>query len=100
MSSKSPISRVTRTKAEAKSSYDKMSGYYDLLAGLSEKKYKEIGLSKLDVNQGETVLEVGFGTGQCLKALAHSVGEAGKVYGIDLSQGMYDVAEARLSKAG
>ena len=100
MNSKTPISRVTRTKEEAKASYDMMSRWYDLLAGLAEKKYKDMGLVKLNVSEDETVLEIGFGTGQCIKTLAHSVGGSGKVYGIDLSQGMFNIARESISKAG
>ena len=95
-----PINRVTRSKAEARASYDKMSGWYDLLAGLSEKKYREMGLQILDTQVGEKVLEVGFGTGQCLKKMAAAVGETGSVSGIDLSPGMLGVAQSRLQKAG
>ncbi len=94
------ISRVTRSKEAAKASYDRMSRWYDALAGMSEKKFRDLGLRKLDAQEGETILEIGFGTGHCIQALARSVGGSGKVYGIDLSEGMFNLTQTRVQKAG
>jgi len=94
------ISRVKRSKEEAKASYNMMSKWYDLLAGLAEKKYKEVGLQKLATQEGEVVLEIGFGTGHCILALARSVDQSGKVCGIDISDGMFNVTRGRVRKAG
>jgi ubiquinone/menaquinone biosynthesis C-methylase UbiE len=94
------ISRVLRTKGEAKIAYDKMSRWYDLLAGGSEREFVRLGLDRLAIARGEVVLEIGFGTGHALVALAQAVGSAGKVYGIDISEGMRNTSQARVSKAG
>lgn len=76
-----------------------MSKWYDALAGGSEKKYQDIGISLLNLQSGEKVLEIGFGTGQAILSLARAVGETGKVYGLDLSEGMLGIASDRVRKA-
>ncbi len=94
------ILRVHRTKAQAKQSYDKISRFYDYFAGVFEKEYRNMALERLNIIRGETVLEIGFGTGHCLKQMAESVGENGKVYGIDISSGMLEVSKQRLEETG
>lgn len=94
------ISRVTRSKADAKASYDRLSRWYDLIAGWSERKAVECGLRQLHALEGETVLEIGYGTGRSVVALARAVGPSGRVLGIDLSGGMRSVAAKRIVRGG
>ncbi|MEE9585659.1 MAG: methyltransferase domain-containing protein, partial [Nitrososphaerales archaeon] len=90
---------VPRTKEEAKWLYDRISRLYEYLAGL-ERKYAEMALDRLSVQNGETVLEIGFGSGHCLKRIAKLVGESGKACGLDISSGMLEVTRGRLGQAG
>ena len=99
--SKAPdILSVPRTKEEAKRFYDRISRYYDYLTGAFERKYAEMALERLSVSEGETVLEIGFGTGRCLKRIAELTGQTGRGYGIDISSGMMEITRRRLEKAG
>jgi ubiquinone/menaquinone biosynthesis C-methylase UbiE len=94
-----PISRVTRTRSQSRRGYDRLSCWYDLLAGASEWPFKHAGLQSLAMSTAERVLEIGSGTGQCLAPLVVSTGAAGRVYAVDLSGGMLRVARSRLQKA-
>lgn len=100
MNDQTTISRVTRSKDQAKASYDRLSKFYEVLAGGSERPSLDLGLQMLGVRRGETVLEIGFGPGKSLVNMARRVGDPGKVYGIDISEGMLEVAQSNIRKAG
>lgn len=93
------ISRVHRSKEEAKKFYDHISGSYDWLGGMFERRPAVKALNYLKIQSGENVLEIGFGTGYCLQRIAMSVGNSGKACGIDISEGMVQRARERLNKA-
>ncbi len=88
-----------RTHQDTRASYDRLSRWYDRLAG-SEWRSTERGLRALDVHQGERVLEIGPGPGRALQVLAESVGPNGQAWGVDLSAGMLREARGRLARAG
>ena len=94
------IERVTRSKEHARASYNRLSRFYDLLSMAGEKKCIDTGLRMLGTRDGERILEIGFGTGRALLALAEAAGAPGEVFGIDISEGMAGVARRKLHKKG
>ena len=90
------IRRVNRSKGDARASYNRLSRWYDVISGSTEKKYRDWGLEKLSAQPGEKILEIGFGTGHCLVSLAKAVGSKGQVVGLDISDGMLSMARDRL----
>lgn len=78
--------------------YDRISKAYDLMADSSEHAYRQAGEEALGVGGGASVLEIGFGTGSGVLELAEMVGDGGTVSGIDISQGMLDVAQGKAAK--
>lgn len=93
--SKPPVLRVPRSKEQAQASYDRLSKIYDLLAA-SEHPYIDRGLQLMDLAAGESVLEIGCGTGHALLQMAQLVGETGLVCGLDISPGMLAVTRRKL----
>ena len=94
------VSRVTRSKNTAKSSYDRLSKWYYLFASPFENKFIDAGLQKMHAAPGETLLEIGFGTGQGILKLVRAVGNSGRIYGIDISEKMCDITRSKIEKAG
>lgn len=94
------ISRVHRSKDAAKLNYDRISQWYDLITGSSEWQFTRAGLNLLNVQPGESVLEIGYGTGKAILALSQAVGQGGYTAGIDISSGMMAVSQKRLQAGG
>lgn len=61
---------------------------------------RRAAVKRLDLAPGETVVDVGCGTGVNLADLVAQVTEAGRVIGIELSPEMAAAARARASEAG
>jgi demethylmenaquinone methyltransferase/2-methoxy-6-polyprenyl-1,4-benzoquinol methylase len=77
--------------------YDRISRAYDFIADASEHAVRDCGIRMLRLSSGESVLEVGSGTGHGLVAIASLIGSRGRVYGIDVSAGMISVAADRVA---
>ncbi len=88
------------TPATNQSFYDRISHAYDLISDAGEHKARETGEQALDIQAGEHVLEIGYGTGNTMIHLAEAVGDSGTVSGIDVSTGMEQVATKKLTAKG
>ena len=92
------VQRVFQSRAETRAFYDKISHVYDLLSDHSEAPVRAAALELLAAQPGEEILEIGFGTGHSLVTIAKAVSTTGKVYGIDLSDKMVELAEKNLRR--
>ena len=75
-------------------------GTTDASFDASEHTARDAGIELVGIETAERVLEIGCGTGQALVSFARAVGDRGCVCGIDLSNGMIDVARRRLQDQG
>lgn len=64
------------------------------------KGIRQKAVERLELAVGSSVLEVGCGTGRNLSLLSQAVGRGGRVYGVDLSEGMLREAEELCAREG
>jgi len=81
--------------------YDKFSRVYDIF---SPKVYyhraRDAAISSLDLQKGQTVLNVPVGTGQNLEYFQNYLHGTGQIIGVDLSEGMLSKAFKKISSNG
>ena len=90
------------TKAELKDIYRKRAGAYDIsansyyLIGFRETHYRKQAIAQLSLQPGNTVVEIGCGTGLNFLYLQNAVGNNGKIIGVDLTDAMLEQAHNRV----
>lgn len=84
--------------------YDRLAPFYDVLAApygwFGAGRLVRRALAELRLEPGDTVVDLGTGTGRNLLALADLVGPHGRAVGVDLSPEMLARARAKLTRRG
>lgn len=84
--------------------YDRLAPSYDVAAWVFQpiggRKLRDRAVDLLQIRPGDTVVDLGCGTGVNLPVLSERVGTAGRVIGVDLSSGMLEQARRRAEDLG
>jgi ubiquinone/menaquinone biosynthesis C-methylase UbiE len=94
------------TKFEVIDLYRKRARRYDFtanlyyLAGFRERAYRQNAVEALNLQPGDTVVEVGCGTGLNFRLLQQVVGPTGRIIGVDLTEAMLAQARQRVAENG
>ena len=79
--------------------YDRGLLLYELL-GLRLGRYRREAIASLNLQPGDTVVDLGCGTGVTLSLLVEAVGPGGRIIGVDLSPEMLAHARQKVDAAG
>lgn len=94
------------TKTQLRDLYRKRAATYDVtanlyyLVGFREVKYRKQSVSALGLNPGDTVVEIGCGTGLNFPYLLESIGETGRLIGVDFTGAMLEKAREKIHRNG
>jgi demethylmenaquinone methyltransferase/2-methoxy-6-polyprenyl-1,4-benzoquinol methylase len=99
-------STVALDKGEIVDLYRRRSKRYDITGkpyrplGFRDGAYRRQAVAKPELEEGDTVVELGCGTGMNFPLLWEAVGPRGKIVGVDMTFMMLDVARARVDAPG
>lgn len=77
--------------------YKWLAGSYDVLTGPLT-SYRDVVVARLALRPGDSVVDVGCGTGLCFEALHERVGNGGTIIGVDSSEAMLALAAERVDR--
>jgi len=94
------------SKQKVQAMYQSGAKYYNFttilyrLIGLRMKTYRSLAAQKLSLKRGDSVIELGCGTGLNFPFIIKQIGSEGRLIGVDLTPGMLDLARVRVERAG
>lgn len=94
------------TRKEVAEIYRKRARLYDIsanlyyLIGFREQHYRRRAVARLDLRPGDTVMEIGCGTGLNFHLIESCIGAGGHLVGVDLSPEMLARARSRVHRRG
>ena len=91
-----------RDKRELQNLYRRRARFYDLSAslGFREYAYRKQAVEELRIKGGNSVVEIGCGTGLNFSLLQEKVGPDGRIIGVDLTEKMLDRARKKVERRG
>lgn len=94
MDSDNPVIKAYRKYAE---NYDLAVKFFRLL-GLRIGKYRKKAIDLLELSNGDTVVELGCGTGLNFPLVLDKIGIKGKIIGVDITDKMLEEAQKRIKE--
>ncbi len=94
------------TREDVIAIYRKRAKHYNITAnlyyliGLREWEYRKKAVDALNLQGGDTVVEIGCGTGLNFSLLQQAIGPDGKIIGVDLTDAMLAQARKRIEEKG
>jgi ubiquinone/menaquinone biosynthesis C-methylase UbiE len=98
-SSKGKHTKSSKMKSKG-ISLDAMAGCYDALTFAEKSRLRQKQIDLAEIKEGETILEVGCGTGVMSILARLKTGNTGKVHGIDIAEKMIKQARKKAEKYG
>ncbi|MBZ0292064.1 MAG: methyltransferase domain-containing protein [Anaerolineae bacterium] len=99
MNTQSEKVNVVDTYRKRARNYDFTANLYYLI-GFREWAYRKRAVAALNLSPGDTVVELGCGTGLNFALLQKAVGSTGKIIGVDLTDAMLSQARKRVAEQG
>ncbi len=86
--------------------YQKRARHFDItanlyyLVGFREQAYRKQAVRSLELRAGDTVVDIGCGTGLNFPLLERAIGPEGGLIGVDLTEAMLEQAQKRVQRHG